>query len=109
MNGDGTAVRSYLYAADLAIWLWTLLVAGAPGRPYNVGAERAVSIAELARMVAGDGPVEIAGTPVAGRLPERYVPSCERARSELKLKELIVLEDAIRRTMPVQRAKEETL
>jgi hypothetical protein len=50
------------------------------GGPYNVGAERAVSIAELAAMVAGDGgAVEIAGTPVAGCLPERYVPSCERA------------------------------
>jgi len=109
ITGDGSAVRSYLYAADLAIWLWTLLVAGTPGRPYNVGAERAVSIAELARMVAAGGPVEMAGTPVPGRLPERYVPSCERARTELKLQELIPLEDAIRRTMPARRAKEATL
>jgi nucleoside-diphosphate-sugar epimerase len=107
VNGDGTAVRSYLYAADLAIWLWTLLVAGVPGRPYNVGAERAVSIAELARMVAGDGAVEIAGTPSTGGLPERYVPSCERARSELNLTERIPLEEAICRTMPVRQAKEE--
>ena len=99
VNGDGTRGRSYLYAADLAIWLWTILVAGAPGRPYNVGSERAVSIAELARMVAGDGVVEIAGTPAAGGLPERYVPSCERARTELNLTEQIPLEEAICRTM----------
>ena len=108
VNGDGTAMRSYLYAADLAIWLWTMLVAGAPGRPYNVGSERAVSIAELARMVAGDGSVEIAGTPVPGAPAERYVPSCERARTELNLTERIPLEEAICRTMPVRQAKEET-
>jgi nucleoside-diphosphate-sugar epimerase len=95
VNGDGTPIRSYLHAADLAIWLWTLLVAGTPGRPYNVGSERAVSISELADIVAGGGPVDIAGTPIPGRLPERYVPSCERARTELKLHELIPLEDAM--------------
>jgi dTDP-glucose 4,6-dehydratase len=109
VNGDGTPIRSYLHAADLAIWLWTLLVAGTPGRPYNVGSERAVSISELADIVAGGGPVDIAGTPIPGSLPERYVPSCERARTELKLHELIPLEDAIGRTMPRQHVKEEAL
>lgn len=98
--GDGTTVRSYLYAADLAIWLWTMLVAGEPARPYNVGSERAVSIADLARMVAAGLPVEIAQPPQPGRLPDRYVPACVRARTELNLKELIPLEDAISRTVP---------
>ena len=99
VNGDGTAVRSYLHAADLAIWLWHLLVAAPPNRPYNVGSERAVSIAELAECVAGDLRVEIAERPVPGRLPDRYVPSCERARNELGLRELIPLEEAIERTL----------
>jgi dTDP-glucose 4,6-dehydratase len=100
--GDGTPLRSYLYAADLAIWLWTLLVNGKPARPYNVGSDRAISILELARMVEKVCDVRrgisIAKTPAPGEKPRRYVPSIDRARTELKLEPLIPLDEGIRRT-----------
>lgn len=102
IGGDGTPYRSYLYAADLAIWLWTLLIAGAPGRAYNVGSEEDVTIAELARTVARTFPVppevRIAHAPVPGRPASRYVPSTRRIQQELGLKPTISLEEAIRRT-----------
>ncbi len=102
ISGDGTPFRSYLYAADLAIWLWTMLLTGEPGRTYNVGSADAVSIATLAETVVHntrpDTPIVIAGTPQKGALPQRYVPCVDRAEQELGLSVLISLIDGIRRT-----------
>jgi nucleoside-diphosphate-sugar epimerase len=110
VKGDGTAVRSYLYAADLARWLWTILLRGAPGEAYNVGSEQTIGIAALARLIAvawdnGTVPVRVKETPVAGRLPERYVPSTRKAREALGLEPTISLNDAILRTLAWSRAQ----
>jgi dTDP-glucose 4,6-dehydratase len=103
VRGDGTPYRSYLYAADLAAWLWTILFRGRPGRPYNVGSANGFPIAEVAHRVADSVqpslPVAIARRPEPGKLPECYVPCVNRAAEELGLRERIGLEDAIRRTL----------
>ncbi len=99
--GDGTPLRSYLYASDLATWLWALAARGASGRAYNVGSDRAVSIAELARLVSrlvGTGEVKVAKRAPPRAPAARYVPSVERAKSELGLSGTVSLEDAILRT-----------
>jgi dTDP-glucose 4,6-dehydratase len=98
VRGDGTPLRSYMYMSDLAIWLWTLLLRG--NGVYDVGSEKAVSIAELAQeagKLAGV-PVTIHGRPQPGKPPERYVPSTERARNELELCETIDWRTALRKT-----------
>lgn len=107
--GDGTPYRSYLYAADLVEWLLTILLRGAPARAYNVGSEEAVSIRDLAEMVADVAAAEwpgrerprvtVAGRPPAGTAATRYVPSCARARTELGLVPATSLEEALRRTL----------
>ena len=103
VGGDGTALRSYLYASDLAVWLWTLLLRGQGGRAYNVGAGDAVSIAELAGAVArcfDPAPaVEIARAAIPGVAPERYVPSVARIEQELALRPTVDLDEALRRTV----------
>jgi nucleoside-diphosphate-sugar epimerase len=102
VRGDGSAVRSYLYASDLMIWLWTILFQGQSRRAYNVGSEEALDIATLAREVAAAVPpavdVNIAAKSTPGAVAHRYVPCTTRARQELGLRAEVPLREAISRT-----------
>jgi nucleoside-diphosphate-sugar epimerase len=101
IHGDGTPMRSYLYATDLVIWLLTLLLKGNPTEPYNVGSDEALDLENLARAVAratGDVAVEISNTSLAGAAG-RYVPSIDKARHELGLNVRVPLATALSRTI----------
>lgn len=103
VRGDGTPLRSYLYASDLAIWLWTILFRGRSGRPYNVGSDEPISIAAMARVV-GEAfepqlPVVIEREPVVGAPAPRYVPAIDRAVGELGLKVRVGRTEAVARTL----------
>lgn len=99
INGDGTPLRSYLYADDLVEWLFSILERGAAGRPYNVGSDEGLSIFALAEKVCtvlgAQSSIEILGRP-SGALPSVYVPCVCRAQEELGVKVKTFLEDAIR-------------
>lgn len=104
VEGDGTPHRSYLYAADMAAWLWAVLLRGQPRRAYNVGADASLSIAELAELVCrvlNCAPrlrvLQQAG-PAATSARSNYVPDTARARTELGLPPPLPLDDAISRT-----------
>jgi dTDP-glucose 4,6-dehydratase len=102
VRGDGSPVRSYLYASDLMVWLWTILFTGESCHAYNVGSEKALNIATLAREIAAALPpevdVNIASTATPGAPVHRYVPSTVRARVELGLRAEVPLREAICRT-----------
>ena len=106
VGGDGTPYRSYLHAADLAVWLWTLLARGQSGRAYNVGSEEAVTIRQLAdavaraaRIIGREAAVTVARPADPSTPPTRYVPSTYRAREELGLQVAIGLDEALTRTL----------
>jgi nucleoside-diphosphate-sugar epimerase len=102
IRGDGTPCRSYLYAADMAAWLWTVLLKGRAGAAYNVGAEETVSINELAHRILDVLHISVLvrtlGTPNSANPVERYVPDNGLIRRELALPAPLPLEEAIRRT-----------
>ncbi|MGZ5969683.1 MAG: NAD-dependent epimerase/dehydratase family protein [Polyangiales bacterium] len=100
VRGDGTPIRSYLYASDLAAWLLALLTRGAPGRAYNVGSDRAFSLGEIAaRIAAANGlSCRIEGGPPRTGVSV-YAPSTARIRSELGVTESVDLDEAVARTL----------
>jgi len=101
IESDGSTVRSYLYAADLAAWLWTILLRGDSARPYNVGSPDAVTVRNLAKLVAdtADCKVDVEVLNKPGVPKTRYVPDTSRAERELGLGVHVSLQDGLRRTM----------
>ena len=102
INGDGTPMRSYLYASDLAVWLWTILFKAPHARAYNVGSDEDKNLAELATTIStllGGRQLDVHCQKAdLSRSISRYVPCIERARNELRLTTNIPLADAIGRT-----------
>ena len=102
IQGDGTPRRSYLYAADLAVWLWTILFRAPALVPFNVGSAHDISILDLAQTVAitlnPQTEIRVARQAVPGIAPLRYVPCIDRAREVLGLRPTIGLEEGVRRT-----------
>jgi len=103
VKGDGTPYRSYLYAADLAIWLWTILISGTPGEAYNVGSPADQPLAEVANLVAkGFDPapsVKILTQPDPNKLSERYIPDVSKAAKQLSLAPSVPLALSIQKTI----------
>lgn len=101
VKGNGTPCRSYLYASDLIVCLWHMLVRAEPGKPYNVGSDESVSIRDLAERISrvvGNGKCEVLGAPDMGWNPGRYVPDTGLIARDLGLYRTVPLDEAIRRT-----------
>jgi dTDP-glucose 4,6-dehydratase len=100
LSGDGTAVRSYLYASDLAAWLWRVMFRAPAGEAYNVGSAREVSLREAAelivREVAPGRKIQVLGAPTG--MVDYYVPDTQRIERELGVRETVALDEAVRRT-----------
>lgn len=102
MKGDGRPLRSYLYMADVCIWLLLMLLRAENGHAYNVGSEQAISIAQLARAIkrlCESSESFVAGTESNQGEAPRYVPDTSKARKTLHVAEYTPLETALSKTI----------
>ena len=103
INSDGQARRSYLYGADMAIWLWSALTQRSSPNPLHIGSEHSVSILELAQAVARVSTTELNFIPeikVANQSANsekfhQYIPNNSATKSYLNVQEWTSLETGI--------------
>ncbi|MGZ3787951.1 MAG: NAD-dependent epimerase/dehydratase family protein [Bacteriovorax sp.] len=108
VQGDGSAVRSYMDADDLVTWLLTILLRAPKNEIYNVGSDQEISIKDLAMKISGHVfgvSVSIQGAPEGSGKRSRYVPSIEKAKSDLGLKINISLDESIQRMIEFNMGK----
>ena len=102
----GLPLHTYLYGADLAVWLLSLLSRGRTGVAYNLGSDQAVTIRELAFMVRDVlnpvGEVSLLDRSTGHSTRNVYVLEIGRGRQQLGLEAWTSLVDAIVATAAYQ-------
>ena len=113
IQSDGQAIRSYMYCADLVIWLLILLQRQGMPRVYNVGSDRAISLYNLARNIQQLINPEIIikalckkGTEIGNPLRSYYVPSLERAKNDFGIDIFTPFEKSIEKTLNITRQQD---
>ena len=103
IHGDGTPLRSYMFADDLVFWLLKILKDGQDGQAYNVGSDMSLTILELAQQIKyllnSSSEIQIMNEKHdTGRAGNVYIPDIRRAKEELGLGLMTSLDDSILRT-----------
>lgn len=99
--------RSYMHSDDLVCWLMAICEGARTSCPiYNVGSDKAVTIVEAAHMVARQFGIDVSSHAISTDVVDRYIPSIDKAKSNLGLTLTIGLELAIERTIEMIRFKQ---
>ena len=85
LRGDGTEVRDFVHAMDVARGLIAVGLHGEPGETYNVSAGQPTSVFDVAKLIAvaaglPQESVQISNQPETGKVREFY-PSIEKLKS----------------------------
>ena len=103
IKGDGKPLRTYLYMADLVIWLFAILLKSKNKSIYNVGSSKEISIYELANKVANAANNYYGKIKVLNEsnylTSDYYIPNNYKIINELGVKENYTLDNAIKRTL----------
>jgi dTDP-glucose 4,6-dehydratase len=92
--------RSYMHGDDLSQWLMKIASVSSPSAPvFNVGSDEAISIQDLGCKLANFFGVEVSLAAVNSEGINRYVPSIDKAKSQLDLKLNKNLDESIKATI----------
>jgi nucleoside-diphosphate-sugar epimerase len=100
ITGDGSTTRSYMYASDLSIAIWKILLIGNNNKPYNVGVDTAYSLKEIALILKKNYGNDVQILNLNKELPKNiYVPNIDTLMNELEIKHFVQIEEAIQKTI----------
>jgi dTDP-glucose 4,6-dehydratase len=107
IKGDGTPLRSYLYTADLCLWLLKILFEGESGEVFNVGGNEAISIENLASVIKeielSDVEIQIHQISTSSS-QDKYLPNIDKIFKRFNLRQSVNLRQAIQKTILWNRA-----
>lgn len=98
--GNGEPIRSYMYPADLVVWMLKILINGKINTAYNVGSPLGISLKDVAEKI-----INIAQTNVNIDIrfnttdASRYVPDITLCENDLGLKINYNVEETLRRSI----------
>jgi len=107
--GDGSTVRSIMYASDYAYWTLAALARGQTRHTYNIGSPEPVDLLSLARMITqhfSPAPEILTKVGQYGHETTRLVPCVDKAKRELGVELTVPLADAIQKTINWHRTSE---
>lgn len=100
--GDGTTVRSIMYASDFAHWVLAAAAVGRPRETYNIGSPEPIDLGSLANIITSlfnPSPKICTGVGQAGHDSTRLVPDVSHAIHDLGVNITVPIEEAIRRSV----------
>jgi UDP-glucuronate decarboxylase len=112
VHGSGVQTRTFCYVSDAMIGFFKVLLSGKPSEAYNIGNETPeVTMLQLAKIIAkhlNNGvkakTIEYPSSYPAGE-PQRRCPDLTKARTQLKYKATVSLEDGLKRSVLWFRSK----
>jgi dTDP-glucose 4,6-dehydratase len=95
-----------MYSDDLVKWLFKILFHSNPSCPiYNVGSNNAVEIQEIALLLAKKYNLKVTSKTINIKKTDKYIPSVDKAKKELGLKNKLKSFQAITKTIDLLKKK----
>lgn len=97
VKATSSVIRSYMHGDDLSQWLMKIASVSSPATPiFNVGSDEAISIQDLGSKLANFFGVEVSLAAIKSGSINRYVPSIDKAKSQLGLQLKMNLNESIK-------------